>query len=232
MKRNNYLMLSFIILIAVCAFAKSLWDYPMWHTVVAAITVASWFFAIADLCLCQSNLQLKLTNEQLNLTESSLDEVEMIKKAVNIRIKQVKEKKNQETDNSSSLKLYTTQDELNYLISVEEDVKEIEKDLQSYYENLIKGQKGSKTNHFIGSSLSVLGFLVFFIIIIFRPLQEFQNSGLDELTVWSFFVILLTQYLEGSLQEHKNKKKQEGEKVFSALDALRKNFESEVIHND
>ena len=227
MKRNNLLMLSFIILIVVCALVKSFWDYPMWVTVVSAITVASWLFALADLCFSQASAQIKIADEQLGDTEDSLTEVEMISKAVDARMVQLKNDKNYET---SSL-LHTKEDELQYLSSVKSDITEIASDLQSYKDQLMKGQKGAKTNKVWGYVITVLGFLIFFLTIIFNPLMEAPINGLDVMTVWAFAIILFTQYMETLLDERREKKKNESQRIVNALEALRKNFESEVKHN-
>ena len=227
MKRNNLLMLSFIILITVCALAKSFWDYPMWITVVSAITVASWLFALADLCFSQASAHIKMANEQLGDTEDSLTEVEMISKAVDRRIVQLKNDKNYE---ESSL-LHTKEDEIQYLSSVKSDLEDIGTGLQSYKDLLEKGQKGANTNKVWGCVITVLGFLVFFLTIIFNPLMEAPAEGLDEMTVWAFAIILFTQYMETLLEERREKKKQKSQKIVNALDALRKKFESEVKYN-
>lgn len=220
-------MLSFIILIVVCALVKSFWDYPMWVTVVSAITVASWLFALADLCFSQASAQIKIADEQLGDTEDSLTEVEMISKAVDARMVQLKNDKNYET---SSL-LHTKEDELQYLSSVKSDITEIASDLQSYKDQLMKGQKGAKTNKVWGYVITVLGFLIFFLTIIFNPLMEAPINGLDVMTVWAFAIILFTQYMETLLDERREKKKNESQRIVNALEALRKNFESEVKHN-
>ena len=61
--------------------------------------------------------------------------------------------------------------------------------------------------------------------------MESPAEGLDEMTVWAFAIILFTQYMETSLEERREKKKQESQKIVNALDALRKKFESEVKYN-
>lgn len=227
MKRNNLLMLSFIILMAICAFVKGIWDYTMWTTIVSAITVASWLFAIADLCFSQSVAQIRIAEEQLGDTEAALSEVEMISKAVDVRLKQLEGKPIE----NEVPQLHSHQDEVRYFTSVKTDIQEIESDLTGYKDRLIKGKKSAKTNKILGCAITVFGFLVFFLIVVFKPLMEAPVEGMDELTVWAFTIILATQYLETWLEEQREKKKIESQKNVSALDALRKSFESEVRHN-
>ena len=227
MKRNNLLMLSFITLMAICAFTKAIWDYPMWTTMVSAITIASWLFAIADLCFSQSVAQIKIADEQLDDTEAALFEVEMISKAVDVRLKQLEEK----SIVNGEPQLYSNQDEVRHFTSVKTKIQKIGSDLKRYRDQLVKGRNGAKTNKIVGSAITAVGFLAFFLIIVFMPLMETPVEGMDELTVWAFTIVLATQYLENWLEEHREKKKVESQKNVNALEALRKSFESEVRPN-
>ena len=227
MKRNNLLMLSFIALMAICAFIKSFWDYPMWTTIVAAITVASWMFAIADFCFSQAVGQIKIADEQLSDTEEALLEIELISKAIDVRLQQL----NTKHDESGSSHIHTRQDEINHVTSVKSDIEVIEADLKTYKDQLIKGQNSAKVNRTLGSGITFLGFLLFFIIIIFNPLMEAPVEGLDELTVWAFAIILFSQYMETLMEGRREEKKLASQKNVKALNVLRKSFESEVKHN-
>lgn len=230
MKRNNLLMLSFIVLMAVCAIVKSFWDYPMWPTIVAAITMASWVFAFADLFLSQASAISKIADEQLDGADVSLHEVKRIKKAIEIRIEQIGEKAKGK-ESSSAPSLYTTEDELSHLNSSLKSVSEMESDLQAYTSSLRSGKKHSKTLCRAGCVLTVAGFLSFFVIVIFKAMQEKPVGDTDSLTVWAFCIILLTQYLENWLEEIRLQKTEQMRNCVKGFDALRKSYEDEVMHN-
>ena len=59
MKRNNIFMLAYIIFIFLCVEVKSFWDFPMWGKIIAAVTTASWLFAVSDCFSCAANVHQK-----------------------------------------------------------------------------------------------------------------------------------------------------------------------------
>ena len=231
MKRNNILMLAFIIIMGLCAIVKQYWDYPAWPLVVEAITVASWIFAVADFLVIHSAAQEKITDTLQPSVEWMLEEMSRIKKAVDVRIYQLNQKTAQQKKPTEPTICYTDQDDLEYHMDTKKNVSVTEAAAVSLNQLLEKGEKRAKVFSKLGYGLTVLGFVAFFGIVIFGSIAECLGLSLDLMTIWAFIIILFTQYYDTILDEAREKMKIKCEANLKAVEALRKSFESEVKHH-
>ena len=231
MKKNNMLMLAFIIIMAMCAIVKQYWDYPTWPLVVEAITVASWIFAVADFLVIHSAAQVKIIDSLKPDVEWTLIEISRMKKAVDTRIHQLQQKIAQQEKNTEPTIHYTDQDDLKYHIDTKEKISESESSATSISQIFKTGERRSRVYRKLGYGLTVLGFVVFFGIVIFGSLVERLGLSIDLMTIWAFVIILFTQYYDTVLDEAREKMKRNCEAIVKGVEALRKSFEEEVVHN-
>ena len=224
MKKNSIFLLAFIIFVFVCLVVKCFWDYPMWPTIVAAITVASWLFAFSDLFFSSHKSMCKTIVLYEDYPEASYAVLARIKRAVEVRLTQIRGQEN-------SHSLHTKHDELDYYSSVHKAVIEMEALFQKDQETVEKLKGKTKRYTVYANIFSFLGFLILLCIITFEPVAQYFVQSQDYMTVGAFAVILATQYSEGFSENAQQRLQESFKKNFLALDALRKTFESEVTHN-
>ena len=223
MKRNNLFFVAYVLLIFICVIVKAFWDFPLWNTIVAAITVASLLLSMADLLKSQSTKQHEILIAQDDYTESATDEIEMIKKAIIIRQKQ--------GDSFHESLFYSKEDNDSYHNSQMNLATHIEENLKKTQDRIKRYKKIIRINNCISSVLYVLGFLALFCIICFDPISSFFSSYQDVLTVLAFGTILLTQLYEDVMNDRYKTIIERNNNSLNMLDAIRKNYEDEVIHN-
>lgn len=223
MKKNNLFMLAYIVFSVLCGVVKIFWDYPMWTTIVGAITTASCIFAISDFLHTQAATYMALAKEQTYHSESALGEITFIRKALLMRIKQV--------ETHYVEKTYTREEELAFCASSQQRIDSLEKDFQRTIKIINKPIKSAKTTLNISTGLTLIGFLSIFCCMTFEPIACFFDQYQEEMTVWAFAIILLTQYLDGWFSEKKEDISKNGKQLTDALDAIRKSIMSEVNHH-
>lgn len=74
MKRNNLFMFSYIVFIFVCVVVRVFCEYPMWNTLIAAISFSSGMFAVADFFSGRASAEL----EASKVTKKLFDQTEKI----------------------------------------------------------------------------------------------------------------------------------------------------------
>ena len=224
MKKNNLFLFSFIIFIFICLFVHNFWKYPLWPTVVAAITSASWLFAFADMFYSNHKFSRSIVENYADYPETSIESLERIKRAVDVRLSQLDEF-------PEANPLRTKQDEVDYYSSVKAQVEILKNDFIQLNEKVTKEKKKSSSYKFLADIFSVLGFLILFCILVFEPIANFFVGMQDSMTVGSFGMILATQLCESIGEDTVLKIQDSIKKNSRALDALKKNFEDEVKYN-
>lgn len=222
MKKNNSFMLAYIIFIFVANIVKYFWEYPMWNTIVVSITVVSSFFAVSDFFLAGAKLYENLKSSIGECIETALDEITQIKKLLDKRLSQ--------SDDFVDSKLYTKQEQVEHYNDSKRRVEHIESDMV-YYQGRMKSYaiysyRFRKSSEF----LNIIGFILLFCIMGFEPVANFFCKDLDGTTVSAFGVILVTQYIENTIYDKIGVLRENFEKNTNALDAIRKTYESEVLH--
>lgn len=216
--KRSTLIAPLIIIMFICAILRIFVDYQRWPTIVVAISIASWFLALADFCIAQSQALQDNVYEQIDASEIALGKAAKIKKYAQTRQKQT----------TIALRSVT---EIQRYASMELKVQMIEKKVTRYCKNLRKAVKGNKLNCKIGTCLTVLGYLILLGFMFFAPNIESGSCDLDELAIWSFIIMLLG-YFFGDLQvEQRAKQKSQSEEAISALDAMEAELRAEVINN-
>lgn len=223
MKRNNLFFLSYIIFIFVCAAVRIFWDFPLWSAIVAAITTASCIFAFADMFKSQSEYQRAISSEQYEYAEYALDEIEMIKKANSARLKQ--------SDTFIDYALYSKDDQVKHYESSQQNIEDIENGCKSIKLCMTFYKVIAMISNGISVILYMAGFLALLCIIVFEPVAKLVIDSQELMTVWSFGIILFTQYYDGVSAERRKKNSDNIKASKDALDAIRTSIESEVVHN-
>lgn len=224
MKKNSIFLLAFVIFVFVCLIVKCFWDYSMWPTIVAAITVASWLFAFSDMFLVSHKTMCKTIALYEDYPEASYGMLARIKRAVEVRLTQIRGKEDSQS-------LHTKQDEIDYYSSVHETVIEMEALFQKDQKTVKKLKGKTKRYKMYANMFSFLGFLVLLCIMTFEPVAQYFVQSQEAMTVGAFAIILATQYCEGTSEDAQQNLQESFKKNYDALDVLRKSFESEVNHN-
>ena len=211
MKKNYLFLLSFTIFIFLSVIVKSYWDYPMWPTIVAAVTVASFFFSFADLTGVQGKAMHKLSEDTLDGIECSLFEISRIKPIL------------------SKLIECTAEDEKSHYSSSRSSIEILEKDylrVQSIMKKDIRISLGLKV---ASITFTILGFLLLFSIMTFESFSNWFINRQDTMTVIAFGCILLSQVLDGLIDGASEYWKNFVINLNNGLTALKKTYETDLI---
>lgn len=207
MKRNNIFMLAYIVFIFLCAWIKSINDFPMWGRLVVAITTASWAFAISDCCSSISNLLKDTYEAQFPLVD-----------ATSFRTNQVKEH------------LLQRQSEK----SVEPTI-ELADSCKKICENILgiisKMNKTAKVLEITSMVITFSAFLLFLCALSFDPVYNYFFIRQEGFTVLSFGMILLAQFLTNVGDNYINNIKKEFTAILNGWEALLHGYETEEKHN-
>lgn len=223
MKKNNSFMLAYIIFIFVANFVRYFWEYTMWNNIVVSITVVSSFFAVSDLFGAGVKFYQNITTSIGDCIETALDEIFQIKKLIHKRLSQ--------SDGFHNSKIYTKQEQIEHYNDSKIRIENIERDMMIYQNKMKHYKKYSYFFSKVPELLNILGFILLFCIMWFEPVADFMCEDLDGITVSAFGVMLVTQYLENVIYDKIDVLRENFEKNINALDAIRKTYESEVLHS-
>lgn len=189
-KKNDLFMLSYIVFIFICVAVRFFYNYASWNTVVAAVTAASWLFAIADII----NLKVLVYADEYNT-----DYKEII-----TNIKRLSDIEDAFRKFKNSLSEIQKQQLPHSLDSIETRFSEIKKSLTALKGVIESNSKKGKRYGFFVNVFVVLGFLVFFVAVVFPTISNFLISIQEVLSVIAFGVILLTQHFGNKQIEMRN----------------------------
>lgn len=182
MNRNNIFMRAYIIFIFVCLCVRPFWGYPLWGSVVLAITLSSIFFAIEDLkALCAQTLkeQCDIGDDYIISSKVEISQNEKLIEKVNLFVKE----KGGEYDLTDLQKYF---DEKKDTVSkIIEHNEEIEKVIKIKRSSQKKYEKDAEKFLF-------MGYFVLFCTLIFSP-EAVPTLFQEMLSVLSFGIILATQ---------------------------------------
>ena len=181
MKKTNWFMTAYIIFLFICIFVQCFVQFPLWTSLVIAVTVSSWIFAIADIALYYSELSSencdrfdKLCMRFKHSIEDELSEIEDYELS----------------SNQSGAIVNNSQENLDKVKGAALDLKKTITDM----EHDISANRGKiRIAEKIGAVLYVLGFLTFLCVVVFDPLSTRFGRLQDTLTVSAFALILSTQ---------------------------------------
>lgn len=186
-----------------CAWIKTICDFPMWERIVVAITTASWAFAISDCCSCISNLQKDLFDTQFPLVDTAKCRISQIKELL---LKQ----RSKQTDESTI-----------------EIVNSCEKKCGNLLRITSKMNKCSKVLEVVSVAFTFSAFLLFLCVLSFNSIYNYFIIRQDGFTVLSFGMILLAQFLTTVGSNYITKAKKEYTEIINGWEALLHSYETE-----
>lgn len=223
MKRNNLLMLAYIIFIFICAIVRLFGEFPRWQVLVAAITATSWVFSLADFDYTVANELHKISKDALKFSEVGINHVQGLLKAVENFLSENKDKRNDK------------------LSEMEQEQRTLYDNIRQKGEGCIKSYReieatARKNNHTAdiaekgASILTAVGFIGFFSIISFEGISKIFINSQDIMTVMAFGLILFTQYMDEASKKKRKKFQESINAVNENWNALQKIFDSEASH--
>lgn len=214
MNRNNLFMISYIVFIGVCAIFKIIWDYPMWGRIVAAITCSSWFFALAD---SEANEYTDLDEYVKIYSNYGLQSSDKIKSVLDELNRKLLELKNGEEAESNDPNITERIRHFEKIIAI---VKECDSECEEEKEKAQNDQLLMKRKEIMESVYTVVGFFSFFCVLTFETVANLAIDLQDQLTVYAFGLILLTQYISGEKRTLRNRKQEQMQELCRKWDNL------------
>ena len=214
MNRNNIFMISYIIFIVVCAIVKIIWDYPMWGKIVAAITCSSWFFALADLETDDYTDLDGYRGIYSNYTEQASAKIKSVLAELNCRLLSLR---NAEVTENNKQTIEKGIKHFEDLIAI---VKECEEECAEQKEKIQKDYLSIKHKKTMASVYATAGFFSFFCVLTFERVANLAIDIQDQLTVYAFAIILLTQYLSTEKKALRNRKRKQAQELCRKWDSL------------
>ena len=208
MKRNNWLMIAYIIFIFVSCIIRCFYIFPMWESLVIAVTVSTSVFSYADVFLSRSESiesQIKITRK----IDQEIQEQIQIEKPIADNI--LKEALSCDQERPESEKLIKLANKLKSRSS------DLEKMIREKSEYLEKKTKQCRTYNIIGAILSVIGFVLFLCILVYEPIKNIFIKHQDLLTVTSFALVLSTQFIRDFYTQMVTRENESKEEALSKL---------------
>lgn len=218
MHKKHIGFLLFIAIVLIYAVLVSIGCLEPSSVMIVAISIASWFLALGDFCVSQSSVLQEEVFMQLSATEAASQKIVRIGELAIDRQKQV-------------ILNMGEDDQLEYYAELEANLRVQEREIANKNKQLQNAAKGNNRNKKIGKALRNFGYVTFILIIVFARDIDAENSGLDILTVWAFFIMLLGYFMGSLLLNQKDRQRKESEDALSALDTMEAELEAEVIHN-
>ena len=187
MKKHNLFLLSYTIFIFICLIVKCFWSYPLWGTIVAAITTASCILSCADITEVVSTEYGKDVKDFEPLLDSALDKCNYYEEFYSKHKASLEQKKDNVIANILLESPGVLEDTKKQLIEIQNGLK-----LKKCVSNICKKVSGP---------LIVLGYLSFFCTVTFEPINGFLVPIQDYLTVFAFGILMLTQFWGNHVKE-------------------------------
>ncbi len=218
MKRNNLIMPAYIGAVFLSLCIRLFWHFPMWEAIVAAVTCSSACFSIADYA---SYFATDIKNKYELISNFSKDVLHL---SMNIR-------------SLCTAKLKTHIDEAeNRYVKLLKIFQDFSNEMKEKYEKVgadaDKREKRIHSLETVANLFTVLGFLVFFCLVFFPEICSIIAPKLDVISVGSFVIILLTQYLTGVRKEKYNKDAKKYEEIYECWENILKDLEEAADYVD
>ncbi len=225
MKRNNLFMLAYIIFIIVCMFVRLICDYPMWHTIVSAITISSWFFAVADASSSDAEYLKQQIRIWLQFTEA--EKVKAVE-----TLDWAKAEKQYVTENRDRYDEDLLKEKLVILNDVIGRMEHRIKDDETVDEELEPNNKKAQKYERVAEVCTIFGFLTFFCIMSFQTISKLVVSLQDVTTVAAFAIILATQYISEQRRLKNNAFEHRSAALLENWSSLCDNVKESMSHAD
>lgn len=218
MTKNDWLMISYIFFLLISAIVRSFIDYPMWETLVIAVTISGGFLTYSESFESSYNF-LRRGNEETKewiekFTATTNQEIETCEEII------------------SSIQKSDVHTE--FFTEITEDFKAISSELKNRFNSKEIEEKQKKQRNYekiynvVSIGLAIVGFLLFFCILVFPSVKKIFVDSQSIYTVLAFAVMLSSQYSRSyrekkisSDQKEINEKYQEYEKQRADLIKLK-----------
>lgn len=184
MKRNNIFMWAYISFIFISGIVRIISDFPLWSSIVLAITISSFIFAFEDFYSTISNMYKDLYNISKNFiseTKNKIAEDLVFLHSVRSKTELYKKSKYDIFDIEKSFE--TLEEKCN---CAEKKLKKIETDMNNNFGMYKKYKK-------LAFICSFMGFLLLFCTLVFTSFVTVPTLLQEIITVFSFAIILSTQ---------------------------------------
>ena len=167
------LMVAYIVFLCICGgyyIVSGIFklEFPVWQRVVAAATIASYFFSLCSI----AKVTLKMDKRNLdNISDENILYAKILRKEKNLHV---------EEEKSTRIAEY------------------ISRNLTKNQQDAIKIQTNIEQTEKKVFWLDVVGFLVFFCIMAFDWIFSFFAKSLDWFTLLAFIVMLFVDYMEST----------------------------------
>lgn len=224
MKRNNLFMIAYIAAIFLGIAVKLFWDYPMWEVVVAAVTCSSACFSISD----GISNHISDLRDEIQLTSAFSNDMNdlysdfLVMSKNKIAIGETGETDGGDAQNRNIRLLTICR---NFALEMIENRQKEVDDIKN---------KAKQVHHltFVSNFFVIAGFFLFFCFTMFPELQNIVVAKLDIITVFSFAVILLTQYLAAWKKEKHFRKARKCEQMYDNMEKFFRCVEREIDYAD
>lgn len=214
MKRNNWFMIAYILFLIIASIVRDCGTYPIWDTLVLAVTVSSAILSYAETfgSTLSANKKLRLQYESL------YNDATLWNKRFQERYDLI----------VSLIEEYGPKTA--YYAKIVEDVSEAKdriKGSASQLEPIDQGKIKARetTLTWMLAIFSVLGFLLFFCVLTFPAVEQMFSEKQSIYTVLSFAVMLSSCYISSFFEEKLNSSFMADRKVFLNWLELDKNFD-------
>lgn len=223
MKKSNLFIWAYIIFLFICIFVQSVAPFILWKSLVLAVIVSSWIFAIADVAFFYADTEKsrcdayeKMCHDLKKIIHEELRILHSYRNMTSQKIDQ--DRKDDET---------SIDEQIDCALSVEKSSI----DLENY---IAQKRMKIKKAEVVGAVLYIIGFVLFLCCVVFSPVL---GSNLqDTLTVASFAMVLSTQLSrEKVLVEQKErtiKNEKQIEIAEAALNLVKKSYLFNSDSND
>lgn len=214
MNRNRVFMLSYIAFIFVSIIVRAFWDFPMWNSLVAAVTCTSFFFALADLNCSSYNNNIKLLNDYESETIQQREHAMNLLFFIKFMLK-----------NDMSVKNTKLLDECKN--ETEEIIKDIEQKGSIYEKTL----KKNNMNLIQAQIFLFFGFILFFCILSFKPITDYIIKYQEMITMFVFAIVLLSPFWDESTKKRNEKAIERTKKITERIMNLERKYKEGVMAN-
>lgn len=237
MKKSNALMLSYVIFLIISIIASCFFSWNELDKIAMAATVAGLFFAIADLINWYFSYQKEVRMSFLNSEKEVLEAVNMALSLVEKRERESNEVitltapyvDKRESLKSESLEISKRQ---NGLQNAAERLSEAKEEMESVYRFSNRMSKKIDKRKDIEIVFLILGFISFFVTVVFNDVFALLLNIESYLTVIAFGIIMATYYAKEFI---KNKYEKDHEMFIKtakwAKEIMEKDLQDETNEN-
>ena len=181
-RTSKIVLLAYILFLIISVYTKPFYAESKWNHIVAAVTVTSWTLVVSNIFAAGSSLlqdasmkpQFESFLIQLRLIRSEQDDLDRI------------------VENSSEVETNKTIGQL---------LDELESSILEKLKFFNRIESSSRLFLVFSDILMLVGFIIFFCILLFDPLYSFVHRLLDGFTVMAFCTILGIQLFNDYFEE-------------------------------